>query len=92
MNNQEKESVMEVNGMSYDQPKRETTLQEEIEGLEVSQNVKARLLQKLKEECYKIQKLKEEKEVIAEEMYDIRKQNISLKKACVALAVALKRE
>lgn len=37
------------NKMPYDEIKREMTLQGEIENLEVPQNVKERLLQKLKE-------------------------------------------
>lgn len=79
--------------MPYDAVKREMTLQEEIENLEVPQNVKERLLQKLKENDYRIEKAVEEREVRIADMHEkydrMREQNISLKSACFALAAAL---
>lgn len=82
--------------MPYDAVKREMTLQEEIENLEVPQNVKERLLQKLKEEHYRMEKAVEERETRTADVYEkldrMREQNISLKSACFALAAALKQE
>lgn len=79
--------------MSYDAIKREMTLQEEIENLEVSKDVKDRLLQKLKEMSSKMDKklceVSHKQEENFEKYNRIREQNISLKSACFALAAAL---
>lgn len=85
--------------MPYDAV-REMTLKEEIENLKVPQNVKERLLQKLKEEYSKMdEKLwiasnkQEERAAQDYEKFNrMREQNISLKSACFALAAALKQE
>ena len=84
--------------MPYDEIKREMTLQEEIENLEVPQNVKERILQKLKEFYsemdYRLCEANRKREDKATEDYEkynrMREQNISLKSACFALAAALK--
>ena len=82
--------------MPYDAVKREMTLQEEIENLEVPQNVKERLLQKLKEQDYRMEKAVEKRETRTADVYEkldrMREQNIFLKSACFALAAALKQE
>ena len=85
--------------MPYDAV-REMTLQEEIENLEVPQNVKERLLQKLKEEyskmdeklCIASNKQEERAAQDFEKNNRMREQNISLKSACFAMAAALKQE
>ena len=86
--------------MPYSEIKREMTLQEEIENLEVSQNVKERMLQKLKEmysemdrKLWEVSHKQEERATQDFEKYNrTREQNISLKSACFALAAALKQE
>lgn len=82
--------------MPYDEIKREMTLQEEIQNLDVPPHVKERLLQKLKEQDYRMEKAVEERETRTADVYEkldrMREQNISLKSACFALAAALKQE
>lgn len=86
--------------MPYSEIKREMTLQEEIENLEVSQNVKERMLQKLKEmysemdrKLWEVSHKQEERATQDFEKYNrTREQNISLKSACFALSAALKQE
>ena len=75
-------------------------LEEEIENLEVPQNVKERLLQKLKEMYLemdeKMREVSHKQEVKATQNFEkynkMREQNISLKSACFALAAALNQE
>ena len=78
---------------------RETTLQEEIEGLEVPEHVRKRMLSKLKRMCEEMEAMESklweanhEREMRVAKYDRMREQIISLKSACFDLAAALKQQ